>query len=35
LFRKIDEVEARSRKGEQVPSPVALAIEEIGRAKRA
>ncbi len=30
LFRKIDEVEARSRKGEQVPSPVAMAIEEIG-----
>jgi N-acetylmuramic acid 6-phosphate etherase len=33
LFRKIDEVEARSRKGEQVPSPVSLAIEEIGGQK--
>jgi len=31
LFRMIDEVEARSRRGEQAPSPVALAIEEIGR----
>ena len=31
LFQMIDEVEARSHRGEQVPSPVAKAIEEIGR----
>jgi N-acetylmuramic acid 6-phosphate etherase len=29
LFKMIDKVEARSRRGEQAPSPVALAIEEI------
>jgi len=31
LFRVMDEVEARSSRGEQVASPVALAIQEIGQ----
>lgn len=34
LYQAIDEVESRSEKGEEVPSPVALAIERIGTAQK-
>jgi len=33
LYKTIEEVESRSQKAEEVPSPVALAIEHIGLKK--